>query len=82
MIVIVTAPFCSESLIKNITIKHRHLGINLVFTSQNPHTKARSILNVTMRNNMYVYILYKSANVKMVLEKIYEEVSNVLTEPH
>ena len=28
--------FRQQSLINNITIKHRHLGVNLVFTSQNP----------------------------------------------
>ena len=38
--------FKQQSLINNITIKHRHLGINLVFTSQNP----RSIPNI-IRNN-------------------------------
>ena len=67
--------FKRESLINNITIKHRHLGVNLVFTSQNP----RSLPNI-IRNNIDIYVLYKFANVKMVLEKIYEEVSNLLTE--
>ena len=67
--------FKRESLINNITIKHRHLGVNLVFTSQNP----RSIPNI-IRNNIDIYVLYKFANVKMVLENIYEEVSNLLTE--
>ena len=51
------------------------MGINLVFTSQNP----RSIPNI-IGNNIDVYVLYKFANVKMVLEKIYQEVCNVLTE--
>ena len=55
--------------------KNRHLGINLVFTFQNP----RSIPNI-IRNNIDIYVLYKFANVKMVLDKIYQEVSNVLTE--
>ncbi len=67
--------FKQQSLINNITIKHRHLGVNLVFTSQNP----KSIPNI-IRNIIDVYVLCKFANVKMVIEKIYEEVSNVLTE--
>ena len=67
--------FKRQSLINNITIKHRHLGVNLVFTSQNP----KSIPNI-IRNNIDLYVLYKFANVKMVLEKLYEEVSNLLTE--
>jgi len=67
--------FKRQSLINNITIKHRHLGVNLVFTSQNP----KSIPNI-IRNNIVVYVLYKFANVKMVIEKIFEEVSGLLTE--
>jgi hypothetical protein len=67
--------FKQQSLINNITIKHRHLGVNLVFTSQNP----KSIPNI-IRNNIDVYVLYKFANVKMVIEKIFEEVSGLLTE--
>ncbi len=67
--------FKRQSLINIITIKHRHLGVNLVFTSQNP----KSIPNI-IRNNIDLYVLYKFANVKMVLEKLYEEVNNLLTE--
>ena len=65
----------NNSLIGNISIKHRHLGINLIFTSQNP----KSIPNI-IRNNIDVWVLYKFANIRMVLEKIYEEVSNIITE--
>jgi hypothetical protein len=65
----------NNSLIGNITIRHRHLGINLIFTTQNP----KSIPNI-VRNNIDIWFLYKFANIKMVLEKIYEEVSNIITE--
>ena len=61
--------------ISNPTIKHRHLGINIIFTSQNP----KSIPNI-IRNNVDIFCLYKFANTKMVLEKIYNEVSSFLTE--
>ena len=67
--------FKRQSLTNNITIKYRHLSVNLVFTSQNP----KSIPNI-IRNNIDMYVLYKFANVKMVLEKLFEEVSNLLTE--
>jgi hypothetical protein len=67
--------FKRQSLINNITIKHRHLGVNLVFTSQKP----KSIPNI-IRNYIDVYVLYKFSNVKMVLDKLYEEVSNLLAE--
>jgi hypothetical protein len=62
-------------VIANICIKHRHLGINLIFTSQNP----RSINNI-IRNNIDIWALYKFSNIKMILEKVYDEVSNILTE--
>jgi hypothetical protein len=56
--------FKRPSLIYNITIKHHHYGVNLVFTSQNP----KSIPNI-IRHNIAVFVLYKFVNVKMVLEK-------------
>ncbi len=61
--------------ISNLTIKHRHLGINTIFTSQNP----KSIPNI-IRNNVDIFCLYKFANTKMVLEKLCDEVSSFLTE--
>jgi hypothetical protein len=61
--------------ISNLTVKHRHLGINIIFTSQNP----KSISNI-IRSNCDVFCLYKFANTSMVLEKIYDEVSSFLTE--
>jgi len=64
-----------NSLISNLTIKHRHLGINIIYTTQNP----KSIPNI-IRNNIDIFVLYKFANTKMVLEKIYEECSAFLTE--
>ena len=62
-------------LIANICIKHRHLGINLMFTSQNP----RSINNI-IRNNIDLWCIYKFSNIKTILEKVFDEVSNILTE--
>ena len=44
--------FKQQSLINNKLIKHSHLGVNFVFTSQNP----KSIPN-KIRNNIDVYIL-------------------------
>ncbi len=72
---IIRPSFHKCGLTSNITIKHRHLGVNLVFTSQNP----KSIPNI-IRNNIDVYVLYKFANLKMVIDKIFEEVSGLLTE--
>jgi hypothetical protein len=63
--------------ISNLTIKHRHLGINLIYTSQNP----KSIPNI-IRNNIDLYVLYRFANKTMVLDKLYEEVSSLVDEEH
>ena len=62
-------------LIATITIKHRHLGINLIFTSQIPKR-----LNNIIRNNVDIWAIYKFSNIKMIIEKVYDEVSNILTE--
>jgi hypothetical protein len=64
-----------NSAISNLTIKHRHLNINLIYTSQNP----KSIPNI-IRNNIDLWVLYRFANKQMVLEKLYEEVSSLVLE--
>jgi hypothetical protein len=46
-----------------------------IFTSQAP----KSIPNI-IRNNIDIYVLYKFACVKMVIDKIFDEVSGLLTE--
>ncbi len=54
----------NNSLIGNITIKNRHLGTNLIFTTQNP----KSIPNI-IRNNIDLWFLYKFANIKNGIRK-------------
>ncbi len=61
--------------ISNLTIKRRHLGINIILITQNP----KSIPNI-LSNNVDIFCLYKFFNTKMVLEKLYDEVSSCLTE--
>lgn len=62
-------------LISNLTIKHRHLGINLLFTTQNP----KSIPNI-IRANIDLWILYKFSNANIIIDKCYEEVSSLIDE--
>ena len=57
--------FKRESLINNITIKHRHLGVNLVFTSQN----RKSIPNI-IRNNINIYCFNYNLKSNNLREKI------------
>lgn len=62
-------------LISNLTIKHRHLGINLLFTTQNP----KSIPNI-IRANIDLWVLYKFSNANIIIDKCYEEVSSLIDE--
>lgn len=62
-------------LISNLTIKHRHLGINLIYTTQNP----KSIPNI-IRSNIDLWVLYKFSNANIILSKCYEEVSSIIDE--
>ena len=48
-------------LIANITVRHRHLGINLIFTTQNPRS-----INSIVRNNIDIFAIYKFSNIKMI----------------
>ena len=61
--------------ISNLTIKHRHLGINLIYTTQNP----KSIPNI-IRANIDLWVLYRFSNVNIIIDKCYEEVSSIISE--
>ena len=37
--------------------------------------------NNIIRNNIDIWAIYKFSNIKMILDKVYDEVSNILTEP-
>lgn len=63
------------SALSNLLIKHRHHQINMMFTTQNP----KSIPTI-IRNNIDLWVLYKFANVEMVIEKCYSEVSSLIDE--
>jgi hypothetical protein len=61
--------------LNNLTIRHRHLQTNLIFTSQ--YVKA---INPIIRRNIDIYVIFRFANVKSVLDNVYPEVSSFLTE--
>ena len=65
----------SHSALNNLTIKHRHLQCNLLFTTQ--YIKA---IPPVLRRNMDIFVIFKFANVKSVTEQIYPEVSGVIKE--
>jgi hypothetical protein len=65
----------SHSALNNLTIKHRHLQCNLIFTTQ--YIKA---IPPTIRRNLDIFIIFKFANVKSVTEQIYPEISGIIKE--
>lgn len=67
----------SKNLITNLTIKHRHLKTNLIFTTQ-----GYSQIPPIIRNNIDIYVIFKSASYKEILDKIYKELSGYMTYEH
>ena len=64
-----------SSAINNLTIKHRHLQCNLLFTTQ--YIKA---IPPVLRRNLDIFVIFKFANVQSVVEQIYPEISGVIKE--
>ena len=62
-----------NSFVSNLVIKHRHYGINLIFTSQEI-----KYIPPIIRSNLDIIQLFKTSSNRN-LEKFYEEVSNLLT---
>ena len=57
----------------HLTIRHRHLQCNLLFTTQ--YIKA---IPPVLRRNMDIFVIFKFANIKSVTEQIYPEISGVI----
>ena len=64
-----------HSAINNLTIRHRHLQCNLLFTTQ--YIKA---IPPVLRRNLDIFVIFKFANVQSVIEQIYPEISGVIKE--
>jgi hypothetical protein len=61
------------NFLNSIVIRHRHYGINLIFTAQQ-----QKYIPPIIRSNLDIIQIFKTSSSK-VLEKMYEEVSNLLT---
>lgn len=59
--------------LSNFLIKHRHYGINMIFTTQN----LKSIPKI-VRNNIDVYMIFKCMNKKVIMDGIYDEISGLI----
>lgn len=64
----------SKSLLSNLTIKHRHLKTNLIFTTQ-----SFKAIPPIIRTNIDIYVIFKSASYNEILNKIYEDVSGYIS---
>lgn len=62
-----------KSALTNLVLKNRHLGCNILIATQNLKAIPKSI-----RTNTSLFILYRFANKKIVLDDLYEEVSGRL----
>lgn len=63
-----------KSALTNLTLKNRHLSINLMILAQNLKSIPKSI-----RINTSLFVIFKFANKKAIID-VYEEVQNVLSE--
>jgi hypothetical protein len=60
----------AKSVITNLCIKHRHLRCNLIFTTQSYKS-----IPVVIRNNIDIYVIFKSSSYVEIINKIHEEIS-------
>jgi len=64
----------AKSIISNLTIKHRHLKTNLIFTTQSYRQ-----LPPVIRSNIDIYCIFKSNSYNEILNKIFDDVSGVIS---
>ena len=65
-----------RSALTNLVLKNRHLGCNVLIAAQSLRSIPKPI-----RSNTSLYVLFRFANQKIVLDDLYEEVSNILQPP-
>lgn len=63
-----------RSALTNLVLKNRHLRINIFIATQNLKAIPKSI-----RTNTSLFVIFKFASKKIILEDLYQEVSNTLT---
>jgi hypothetical protein len=63
-----------RSALTNLVLKNRHLCVNILIATQSMRGIPKNI-----RLNVSLFVLYKFANRKVILEDVYEEVSGKLT---
>lgn len=63
----------AKSVLTNLTIKHRHLKTNLIFTTQ-----SYRLIPPSIRSNIDIYCIFKSSSYNEVLNKIFDDISGYI----
>lgn len=63
----------AKSVLTNLTIKHRHLKTNLIFTTQ-----SYKQIPPTIRNNIDIYCIFRSNSYNEILNKIYNDINGFI----
>jgi hypothetical protein len=63
-----------KSAVTSLILKNRHLGINILIMTQNLKAIPKSI-----RTNTSLFVIFKFASKKIIIEDLYEEVSNCIS---
>lgn len=64
----------AKSVLSNLTIKHRHLKTNLIFTTQ-----SFKQIPPVIRTNIDIYCIFKSSSYKEILDKVFEDISGFVS---
>lgn len=64
----------SKSVVNNLTIKHRHLKMNLIFTTQ-----SFKQIPPVIRTNIDIYCIFKSSSYNEVLNKVFEDINGYVS---
>lgn len=64
-----------KSALTNLILKNRHVGVNIMICTQNLKAIPKSI-----RTNTSLFCIFRFASKKIILDDLYTEVSNILTE--
>lgn len=63
-----------KSALTNLVLRNRHLGINIMIATQNLKAVPKSI-----RTNTSLFVIFRFASKKIIVEDLYSEVSNLMT---
>ena len=63
-----------KSALTNLVLRNRHMGINILMMTQNLKSVPKSI-----RSNTSLFVIFKFASKRIIVDDLYEELSNCIT---